>query len=145
MRLMSGLKAVLSEDDDQLQQSLDVNETIDDTLVTTEDGGVVVLAPSATNQPVLFPKVTNGKYFMMIVWSGEVQYRVNNIASQLLSIKPNPATTPDPILPYQKQAQPGIVFMGPIGVSAPLTSLFFTNPSATTAARVQVKFIGEAV
>jgi len=145
VRLLAQLRAVLSEDDDQLQRSLDISETVDDTSVTTEDGGVVVLAPSAANQSVLFPKVTNGKYFVMLVLSGEVQYRVNNVASQLLSIKPNPATLPDPILPYQKQAQPGLVFMGPIGVSAPLTSLFLTNPSSTVPARVKVQFIGEAV
>lgn len=139
------LRATLSEDNDQLQRDLDIIQTVDDTLVTTEDGGTFTLAPSVANQAVLFPKVAAGKYLVILVWSGEVQYRVNNVASQILSIKPNPATAVDPIMPYQKQAQPGLVFMGPIGVSAPLTSLFLTNPSSTIAARVQVAFVGEAV
>lgn len=143
MRLMAKLQAILSEDNDQLQRYIDINQIVDDTLPTTNDGGVIILAAN-TSQQVLFPKVTNGKYFVMIVWSGEVQYRVNNIASQLLSIKPNPATKCDPNLPYQKNAQPGLVFMGPIGVSMPLTSLFLVNPSTTTPARVQLAFVGEA-
>jgi hypothetical protein len=145
MRFMPQLIALLSEDADQLQRDLDVKLTIDDTLVTTEDGGTFTLAAEADNQEILFPKVTNGKYLLIIVSSGEVQYRINNVASQPLSIKPNPATSPDPILPYQKQAQPGVVFMGPIGASAALTSLFLSNPSSSVAARVQIRIIGEAV
>lgn len=144
MRLVSAVKIVLSEDNDQLQINLDPNIVIDDTLVTTWDGGVVVLAPSATNQQILFPKVAAGKYLVIIVWSGEVLYRVNNVASQQLSIMPNPATTPDPILPFQKAPQPGVVYMGPMGTAAPLTSLFFSNPSASDQARVQVAIVGEA-
>lgn len=145
MRIVSSIKIILSEDTDQVTgRIVDPNITIDDTLVTTWDGGVVVLAPSAANQPILFPKVAAGKYLVLIVWSGEVLYRVNNIASQQLSVKPNPAATPDPLLPFQKAAQPGMVFVGPIGTAAPLTSLFFSNPSATDSARVQVLIVGEA-
>lgn len=143
MRFKMLLQAVLSEDQDQLQRDLDISQVIDDTLPTTNDGGVLTLAVSATQQ-VLFPKVTLGKYLVIVVYSGEVQYRVNNIASQLLSIKPNPATAVDPLLPYQKAAQPGLVFMGPIGSTIPLSSLWLVNPSSTTPARVQVSIIGEA-
>lgn len=143
MRFLVKLQAILSEDNDQLQRYLDFNQVVDDTLPTTQDGGVFTLAALATQQ-VLFPKVTNGKYLAIVVWSGEAQYRVNNIGSQLLGIKPNPATTPDPNLPYQKTAQPGLVFCGPISVSAPLTALWLVNPSSTTPARVQVAIVGEA-
>ncbi len=143
MRMQVQLRLVLSEDNDQLQRYLDLIQTVDDSLPTTQDGGIVTLAASATQQ-VLFPKVTAGKYLVLVVLSGEVQYRVNNIGSQLLSIKPNPATTPDPILPYQKQAQPGLVFMGPIGISIPLTALWLVNPSTTVPARVLCGFVGEA-
>lgn len=144
MRFLAQLRVILSEDSDQLQRSLDLSQTVDDTLVLTDDGGTFSLAALAANQQILFPKVTEGKYLVLIVWSGEVQWRVNNVASQLLSLVPNPATTPDPILPYQKVAQPGLAFIGPIGASAPLTSLYLSNPSSTIAARVQVAIIGEA-
>jgi len=144
MRFMVTLKPLLSEDSDQLIRDLDLNQIIDDTLVTTWDGGIVTVAQSVANQAVVFPKVAAGKYLLIIVWSGEITYRVNLNTSSPLGLKPNPATTPDPILPYQKNPQPGIVFMGPMTVIAPLTALFFSNPSSTTPARVQVAIIGEA-
>ena len=144
MRMLLNLRAVLSEDSDQLQRDLDINQVIDDTLVTTWDGGVITVAPSQADTLVPFPKVAAGKYLVIIVWSGEVAYRVNNIASQQLSIEVNPATTVDPLLPYQKAAQPGLVVMGPISNTHALTSLYFSNPSSTVAARVQVAIVGEA-
>lgn len=145
MRFQIGIKPLLSEDLDQLLKDLDIVQTIDDTTVTTWDGGVITLGTSVANQPVLFPKVALGKYLVIIVWSGEITWRANLITSSPLGLKPNPATTPDPILPYQKQAQPGIAYIGPMTVIAPLTALFISNPSSTTPARVQVAIIGEAV
>lgn len=144
MRMVVGFRAILSEDADQLERVLDIDKVIDDTLATTWDGGVVGLAISAPATQVLFPKVTAGKYLVLVVWAGEVAYRVNNIASQPLSVAVNPATAVDPQLPYQKNPQPGIVFMGPMSASFPLTSLYLSNPSATVAARVQLMIVGEA-
>lgn len=145
MRLMVTLKALLSEDSDQLQRDLDVSQVVDDTLVTSWDGGIVTLAPSVTNQSISFGGVVNGKYLVMLVWSGEVVYRANSTGSSPISVKPNPATTPDPILPYQKQDQPGLVMIGPISAAFPLTALFLSNPSATVPTRVQVVVVGESV
>lgn len=145
MRVLAQLRLTVSEDADQLQRDIDVIQTVDDTLPTSLDGGIVTLAASAPDTAVPFPKVTNGKYLVLIVWSGEVAFRFNNITAPKISIKPNPATTVDPLLPYQKQAQPGVVYFGPIGVSNPITSLFASNPSSTTPARFQIAIVGEAV
>lgn len=144
MRFLAQLKAILSEDSDQMFRNLDFSQTIDDTLVTTEDGGTFTLAVSASNQAILFPKVTSPKYLVLIVWSGEITFKLNATTAPAIAIEPNPATASDPILPYQKTAQPGVVFLGPISTTAALTALYLSNPSASTPARVQVAFVGEA-
>lgn len=143
MRLVAQLRALLSEDNDQLQQDLNISQVIDDTTVLTEDGGTFVVPANQAMTAVPFPKVTNGKYLVLLVLSGEVKWCVNNIANAPTSLKPNPATSVDPILPYQKTPQPGVLFVGPIGVSAPVTALYLSNPS-TIAARVQLAIVGEA-
>lgn len=143
-RLVLGLKLIGSEDVDQDTRFLNIDEIIDDTLVTTWKSSVITLAPSASNIAVAFEGVTAGRYLVMLFLSGTATFKVNNNASQALAVEPLPLVAVDPILPYQKTARPGVVFVGPISTEAALTSLFLSNPSATVPARVQVAIVGEA-
>lgn len=145
MRLQTTLRMVLSEDLDQLHRFPEIDETIDDTTITTWDGGIVNLAPSTINQQITFPKVTAAKYFAIVVYSGEILCRMNGLTAPAISIMPNPATLVDPLPPFQKRAQYGLVWLGPMGSSGALTSLYLSNPSSALTARGFVLFVGEAL
>lgn len=146
MRVVASVNIVISEDNDQTQQtSPPVEIVIDDSLPTGFKGGTYNIAGGAAQTQFLFaPEVTNGKYICIQVLSGDVSFRFNDPAAAPIGIKQNPATTPDPIMPYQVNPQPGVIFMGPGSTTSPLTSLYVHNNSSTLTARISIALLGEA-
>lgn len=146
MRVKVFINVAISNDNDQLQDlapSIDV--TIDDSTPTTFKAGMLNLAGGSVEAAYLFsPEVTNGKYLIVQVYSGEVTLKLGSNTAPAIGLKPNPAVTVDPILPYQKTAQPGVFLFGPIAVANPLSALYIHNVSSTVAARVGITLAGEA-
>jgi len=147
MRVKVAINVVISEDDDQLiKLGPDINVIIDDNASTTKKhkAGKVILAGGAGEQAYSFtPEVTNGKFLIVLVKAGAVKVRLNNAATGF-SLKPNPAVATDPLLPYQVADQPGMIYIGPMGPTNPLTQMHLLNESATVEATVIVALVGEA-
>ena len=115
MRVKAFINVAISEDDDQLQKlDPDVDVTIDDSLPTGRKASVYTLAPASMESQYDFaPEVTNGKYLIVQVLEGEVTLKFNSNTAPGVGLVPDPATTQDPILPYQKNPQNGVLFFGP--------------------------------
>lgn len=147
MRVVAAFNIVISEDNDQLQQTTPpINVIIDDTLPTGSKCATYNIAANAAEAQFLFtPEVTNGKYLFLQVLSGEITYKLNSNTAPAVGLKPNPAVTPDPILPYQVAAQPGVFFTGPLSSANPLTQLWIHNVSSSVPARISIALVGEAV
>lgn len=145
MRFAAAIRIILSEDDDQIQRELDIDQVTDDTLPTKFKRGVLTLATSETDTQFVFtPEVTNAKYLIVHVKEGTVSVKLNADTAFALTLEPNPLVTPDPVSLYQKTAQPAVYFVGPIAADVPLNTIYLSNPSATVEARVAVAVIGEA-
>ncbi len=117
---------------------------LDDTLVTTQQGGRQTLAISATNVQFTFGGVTNAKYLLVLAYDN-VQLRLNSVGDTLIDLTPLPATEGSPISTAQKADAPARFFLGPITAANPVTALFLTNPSGLATASYYAAVVGEAV
>lgn len=141
MRLQAAVEFLLSEDVDQLYQLGKQKRFVDDTgVLTSKAVRIENLAINTNNQQVLFtPEVTNAKYVLVLVSTGEVRVRFNDLTGTLIPVKPLPAVVGNPASTYQKAEQPGRLFVGP----TLLTALYLTNPSGTVTPDVTIVIVGE--
>lgn len=146
MRVKAAVNIVISNDDDQTEKlGPDVDVVIDDSTPTHERAGILDFAANAAEIQYAFsPEVTNGKYLIVQVLSGEVQIKFNSNVGTPFNLKQNPAVAVDPIMPYQAAAQPGVLVLGPLSPTNPVTSLYLKNASTTATARIAIAVVGEA-
>lgn len=145
MRIVSSLQLLLTEDVDQLNRYLDSTRILDDTAPSKLAQGRVTLAPSATNIAFPFaPEVTNAKWIIVLVFSGEVHVKFNGTGNAPLPVKPLAAFSASVVSSYQKEAQPGHIVIGPLSTNSPITSIHLSNPSASVPAVAYLAVVGEA-
>lgn len=143
MRMVVAYKVILSEDNDQLQRDIDINQVIDDSTPSKHKGSTYDIAPGVVNQQfAATPEMTAVRYLLIQVRSGSVTIRLNDATAPAIGLAQNPPRTPDPHLPYQKHAQDGVLQIGPITSDNPITSIYVSNPG-TVAARIAVSFVGQ--
>lgn len=145
-RIVAALSVKYTEDLDQLYKLADYQRVLDDSEAGRQAGGLVSLAPNASDIQVLFtPEVTNARYVLVLVRSGEANVKLNSTGAYPIPLAPLPAASAEVLSTYQKTSQPGVLFMGPLtNTTAPLTTLYLSNPSPTVAAEVTVLIVGEA-
>lgn len=143
MRTFATLQVLCTFDLDQVQEAFNQQVTFDDTDPGTAShvqSGLVTLAPSATSQQFSFGGVASADTLLVIAYD-DVQVQLGSNAAPLVGVRPVPASAAAAVMSvYQRQSQPGwLVLRGKV------SSLFLTNPSAATPARVFVAVVGEAL
>jgi hypothetical protein len=128
---------------DQVQEAFNQQVAFDDTDPTTASqvtSGLVTLAPSASAQQFAFGSVSSADTLLVLAYD-RVQVQLGSNTAPLVDVIPVPASSPAAVLSvHQRVAQPGPLFLrGKVG------SLFLTNPSSTTSARVFVAVVGNAL
>lgn len=144
MRFTTRVSVILAESNDQLERYIDIDKILDDTLATEVAQGRIVLAASVTDQAFGFNGITNARWVVVAVSAGVVHVKLNGIGSPAIALTPLPAVSATPISEYQRTAQPGLLVIGPIPASTPITSIHLTNPSSTVTATAFVAVVGEA-
>jgi hypothetical protein len=143
MRVFATLRALCTFDLDQKLEAFDQEVTFDDTdpgTAANEQSGVVVLAASAASQQFGFGAAASADTLIVVAFD-EVQVQLGSNTAPLVSVRPVPASAAAAVTStYQRQAQPGLLFL-----RGKVSSLFLTNPSSTAAARAFVAVVGDAL
>ena len=141
-RMVAQLLVKFTDDADQLFAWINQKRNLDDTdsTLTTPQTGKLTLTTLQADKAFNFGDVTNAKY-LLIIADAEVQVRINDVASELLTLKPIPAVVADPVSNTQKSSQAALLWLGPTSVQ----SLFFTSVDTTGPTSVYVALAGEAV
>lgn len=141
MRLFAELRVLGSFDLGQLQKFVDQRVTFDDTNATTastNQQGLVNLAPSASGVQFSFGDVTNADTVLIVAFQ-EITAQLNSNSAPAINITPVPANPAAQITStFQTQPQPGIFLL-----RGKLTSLYLGNPSSSTPAQAYVAIVGE--
>lgn len=147
MRARIGLSMVVSYDNDQQDHAVPpvtvVTDDTADTLATAQSGSLQ-LAGGSGEVTIEFGDVVNAKYLRIMVREGAVRLKINSNTATAFGLTVVPAAAVDPILPYQKAAQPGVLVIGPITAATPLTSVYVQNESNDDAAVIAFAITGEA-
>jgi hypothetical protein len=141
MRAFLQLRALISEDDAQLQKYLDECWSYDDndpSTASTYGGGRYVLAPSAADVVVAFGGVTAASQVLVIA-TQEVSLKINGIGNSAVRVRPVLKASTSALSTLQKLDQPGVVAWRGM-----VTSLHLGNPSSSLPATVFVALVGEA-
>lgn len=143
MRTFATLQATCTFDFDQMQKAFDEQVSFDDTDPTTASqvqSGLVTLPASAASQQFLFGSVASASTLMVIAYDA-VQVQLGSNAAPLVDVRPVPASSATTVFSlYQRQSQPGVLFL-----RGKVSSLFLTNPSSVSPARVFVAVVGNAL
>jgi hypothetical protein len=143
MRTFATLHALCTFDLDQQQEAFDQQVTFDDTDLSTASqiqSGLVTLAASAASQQFSFGSVSSADTLLVIAYD-EVQVQLGGNTAPLVNVRPVPASAAASVASvYQRQSQPGVLFL-----RGKVASLHLTNPSSTASARVFVGVVGNAL
>lgn len=143
MRTFATLQVLHTFDADQVQEAFNQQVAFDDTDPGTTahvQSGLVTLAPSTTSQQFSFGGVTSACMLLVIAYDG-VEVQLGSNTAPLVGVTPVPASAAAAVMSvYQRASQPGVLFL-----RGKVSSLFLTNPSSATPARVFVAVIGEAL
>ncbi len=127
---------------DQLQEAFNQQVAFDDTDAGTASqvqSGLVTLAPSTSSQQFAFGSVSSADTLLVLAYD-EVQVQLGSNTAPLVNVRPVPASAAASVMSlYQRQAQPGVLFL-----RGKLASLFLSNPSSSLPARVFVAVVGDA-
>jgi hypothetical protein len=141
MRLKVTLSVTASFDDDQEKKTVDSEWVLDDTtdVVAKEDGGYLELAAAEADYAVPFGKVDVASA-LLIIADDEVTVKLNGADNDAITVRPLlEAEISSPISAYQKEDQPGMLF-----IRGRIESVHLSNPSLTAVATVFVKLWGDA-
>ena len=142
MRTFFNLQALVSFDNDQVQEAFNQQVTFDDADPITAavvQSGLVSLAPSALSVPFDFGSVTSASTLLVIAYQ-EVQLQLESNLAAFIPVRPIPASPPPSVLSrFQRQDQPGLVVW-----RGKVTSLFLSNPNTVDPASVFVAVVGNA-
>jgi hypothetical protein len=143
VRTFATLQVLCTFDLDQVQDAFNQQTTFDDTDASTSStvqSGLVTLAPGATSQQFVFGGVTAASTLLVLAYDA-VKVQLGSNSAPLVGVVPVPASGASAVSSvYQRQSQPGILFL-----RGKVSSLYLTNPSSTASARVFVAVVGEAL
>ncbi len=143
MRTFATLQVLNTFDLDQLQEAFNQQIAFDDTdsvTSSTVQSGLITLAPSVTSQQFNFGSVTAASTLLVLAFDN-VQVQLGSNTAPLVDIRPVPASAASAVMSvYQRQSQ-----AGPLFLRGKVSSLYLTNPSALTIARVFVGIVGNAL
>lgn len=142
MRTFATLRVLCTFDPDQTQEAFDQQVVFDDTDAGTASqvqSGLVTLAASVASQQFGFGSVVSADTLLVVAYD-RVQVQLGGNTAPLVDVTPVPAAPAASVTsPYQRQSQPGVLFL-----RGKVASLHLTNPSSATPARVFVGVVGNA-
>jgi len=133
------IRALISEDDEQLDALLKGKWAIDDASSSTFSSHRQTLVAAQADYAVPFGAVTDASIVLILAYQ-DIEVKLDGIGQASIPISALPAVVASDILSnLQRYDQPGLFLL-----TGSLSSIHVTNPSSTETASFYVALVGEA-